>query len=300
MDIGTAKVGSEFGVRSKHSPNLQPPTFNLQLPHWGLDLARPYEDYTVAMFQEYAQKKIREIAARGRVPVLVGGTGLWMDAVVDNLSFPDVPPGAKLRAELETRGLDELAREYLLLDPDGADFVDLKNKRRLIRAIEVCRATGKPFSTFRTKGPTSGGKGPKLYDALWIGMDVPRDELDTRINARVERMIAEGLVEEVRRLKEEYGCDIPAMSGIGYRELCPFFAITGVDDTRQSMFMGGSGDVDTSEGMQEVVEEIKTNTRRFARRQRRWFKRRKEIVWVKGCEEALKQVEAFLKQNIRA
>ena len=114
MDIGTAKVR------------------NSEPKHWGVDLASPDEEYTVAMFQEYAQKKIEEIAKRGKLPVLVGGTGLWMDAVVDNLSFPNVPPDDRIRSELEAREVDDLAREYLKRDPEGADFVDIKNKRRLI------------------------------------------------------------------------------------------------------------------------------------------------------------------------
>ncbi len=251
MDIGTAKVREE--VRH-HGP-----------VHGGVDLVNPDEEYTAAMFQEYARRKIEEIAERGKLPVLVGGTGLWMDAIVDNLSFPNVPPGAKLRGELEHRGLEELAREYLALDPDGADFVDCKNKRRLVRALEVCRATGKPFSALRTKGPV-------LYDALWLGMSVPREELDARINVRVDKMIEQGLIEEVRRLQDQYGCHIPSMSGIGYRELCEYF--------------------DGVVSLEEALENIKTNTRRFARRQMTWFKRREEIVWVKSCGEAISAIRS--------
>jgi len=279
MDIGTAKVR------------------NSEPKHWGVDLASPDEEYTVAMFQEYAQKKIEEIAKRGKLPVLVGGTGLWMDAVVDNLSFPNVPPDDRIRSELEAREVDDLAREYLKRDPEGADFVDIKNKRRLIRALEVCRVTGKTFSELRQKGHA-------LYDALWIGMsgkagsgsagDVSREELDKRIDNRVDEMIADGLVEEVRRLKDLYGCDIPSMSGIGYRELCTFFDKISNDVTESSIITGVYSNVVTGMGMCEVIEMIKTNTRRFARRQRRWFKRREEIVWVKDCGEAMAAVRLFL------
>ena len=157
--------------------------------------------------------------------------------------------------------------------------------------------TGKTFSELRQKGHA-------LYDALWIGMsgkagsgsagDVSREELDKRIDNRVDEMIADGLVEEVRRLKDLYGCDIPSMSGIGYRELCTFFDKISNDVTESSIITGVYSNVVTGMGMCEVIEMIKTNTRRFARRQRRWFKRREEIVWVKDCGDAMAAVRLFL------
>ena len=220
------------------------------------------------MFQKYAQEKISEILERGKLPILVGGSALWMDGVVDNLSFPEVEPQLDLRAELETKSAEDLFEEYKILDPLGADTIDSNNKRRLIRAIEVSQVTGKPFSELKQKGP-------KLYDALWLGMNVERETLDERISSRVGTMVKDGLVKEVESLKEKYGSEIPSMSGIGYRELCEHF--------------------DGGVTLEQALENIKTNTRRFARRQMTWWKRRKEIVWVSGRNEVHELIKSFFK-----
>ncbi|KKW35294.1 MAG: tRNA dimethylallyltransferase [Candidatus Giovannonibacteria bacterium GW2011_GWA2_53_7] len=280
MDIGTAKPrGGQDAKRTHFIHELFAGGRGLDVegvPHFGLDLVNPDEEYTVTMFQAYTKEKIKEIVGRGHIPVLVGGTGLFMDAVVDNLSFPEVVPDSVLRAELETHRVEDLAKEYLELDPEGEAFIDVQNKRRLIRAVEVCRVTGKPFSELRKKGP-------KLYDALWVGKDVSKEELDGRIDKRVDEMIADGLVDEVRGLMKRYGVQTPALSGIGYRELCAFFcgAVSPVTGEKLKLV--------------EAIEQIKTNTRRFARRQMTWFKRREEIVWVKDGDEAVALAKAFLK-----
>jgi tRNA dimethylallyltransferase len=259
MDIGTAKPPAK---------KIDNNCFDVDgVVHWGFDLVNPDEKYTVTIFQDYAQKKIEEITKHGKLPILVGGTMLWMDAIVDNLSFPDVPPNLKLRTDLDARDVGDLAQEYLKLDPDGDSLVDIKNKRRLIRAIEVCKETGKPFSELRRKGP-------KLYEALWIGMSVDRETLCRRINARVGEMVSNGLVNEAKILYQKYGSEASSMSGIGYRELCEYF--------------GGGVTLD------EALENIKTNTRRFARRQMTWWKRREEISWVENCANALDLVGKFL------
>ena len=274
MDIGTAKpsfdekrddVALPTSIHALFSGGK--PKMVDGIPHWGFDLAEPSEDYSVAEFQGYAVRVIADILSRHRLPVLVGGTGLWMDAIVDNLSFPEVPPNKTLREEFERRTTDDLFAEYQRHDPQGAEEIDRDNKRRLVRALEVCRETGQPFSTLRKRGP-------EKYHALWVGMDVPKEVLEQCIGERVNQMIAKGLVSEVRRVRERYGADAPALFAIGYREICEFF--------------------DGYLSLEAAILEMKKNTRRFAKRQMTWFKRREEIVWVGECEEALAEVGAFV------
>lgn len=285
MDIGTAKVvgdrGAGAGGRERSIHELfsgGKGVYVEGVSHWGIDLVDPDEPYSISQFQSYARRVIQDILDRGHVPVLVGGTGLWMDAVVDNLSFPDVPPHPEVRQALEKLPLEDLQAEYRALDPVGAETIDLQNARRLIRAIEVCRVTGRPFSELRKKGP-------KWCEALWLGMDVPKEELDARIALRVDHMIVDGLLDEVRVLKEMYGWELPSMSGIGYRELVEYFlgVVSPVTGEKLKLI--------------EAIETIKTNTRQFAKRQLTWFKRREEIVWVTSVNDAVEETEKFLQQK---
>ncbi len=265
MDIGTAKPRGKFETRNSKFENIDAlfaggrPFMVDSVPHWGVDLVDPDEEYNVAVFKDYADAKIREIVARGHVPILVGGTGLWMDSIVENREIPEVKPDAELRRQLEAKSLVELFAEYEQLDPAGALVIDRFNPRRLIRAIEVCRATGKPFSELQRRGESR-------YGALWIGLDVPREELNRRIDERVDAMIANGLVREVRTLKETHGCNEYAMTGIGYRQMCWF--------------------LDGHQSLSEAIEDIKADTRAYAKRQMTWFRRNKNIRWIKRPEDA--------------
>ncbi len=263
MDIGTAKpVGErpEASAASIKTMFAEKPLVVEGVPHWGLNLVEPDEEYSVAEFKAYAEKKIAEILKRKHLPILVGGTGLWMDAVVQNLDIPEVKANPALRAELDVRTVEDLFAEYEALDPNGALEIDRHNKRRLVRAIEVCRETGRPFSELRQKGEEN-------YDCLWLGLEVPRDELNRRIDERVDVMIAHKLVDEVRALKERFGCEIPSMSGIGYRQVCWF--------------------LDGYQSLKDAIEDVKTDTKQFAKRQMTWFKRNKNIRWVADVDAAV-------------
>jgi tRNA dimethylallyltransferase len=267
MDIGTAKPSV--------SANLRPWSASEPLevdgvPHWGIDLVDPDQEYSVAEFKTYAEEKIAEILQRKKLPILVGGTGLWVSAIVDNLEIPEVPPNQALRAELEKKSLEDLVREYEKLDPRGAEIIDRDNPRRLIRALEVTKSTGTPFSELQRKGE------PK-YEVLQIGLDVPRKELYQRIDKRVDAMVARGLVDEVRGLKEKYGCNIPAMSGIGYRQICAF--------------------LEGKETLPAAVAEVKKATRQYAKRQLTWFKRDSRVRWVANAEAAIPIVEQFVQER---
>lgn len=276
MDIGTAKPEGGWQTSTAKKGDIsglfqEGRAFTVGgIPHWGVDIAEPSEDYSVAEFVAYADRTIAGILSRGHVPVLVGGTGLWFDAVIDRLAIPDVPPDETLRRSLDEQTEDDLFARYAALDPEGAEVIDRYNKRRLIRAIEVCEKTGKPFSTLRTRGEPA-------YDAFWIGLEVPRAALNERIDARVEAMVASGLVDEVRRLREEVGCEVPAMSGIGYRQLCLF--------------------LDGHIKLKDAVELTKRDTRQYAKRQMTWFKRNDRIHWVKKPEDGVRLVQEWLSER---
>ncbi len=234
--------------------------------HWGLDIAAPDQDFSAADFKEYAEQKIDDIAARGKMPMLVGGTGFWLQALIDNFDLTQTAKDDAVRAELEKKSLEELSEEYSALDPEGAEMIDTKNMRRLVRAIEVCKVTGVPFSKQQTTGESK-------YDVLQIGIEVPRDVLVERINARIDVMVGMGLLDEVQALYEKYGCEVPSMSGIGYRQVCKF--------------------IDGLTTFEDAIEEMKRDSRHYAKRQVTWWKRDDRIKWVKGLEEAEELVHAF-------
>jgi tRNA dimethylallyltransferase len=236
--------------------------------HFGLDIANPDEDFSAADFKGYAEKKSEEIAARGNVPMLVGGTGFWLQALIDNFDLTEANKDEELRAKLETMSLEELAEAYKELDPEGFETIDTKNKRRLIRAVEVCKLTGKPFSKQQTVSESN-------YDALQLCIDVPKDVLYERINSRIDVMVGMGLLDEVQSLYEQYGCEVPSMTGIGYRQVCKY--------------------IDGLTTFEDAIEEMKKDSRHYAKRQVTWWKRDKRIVWVRSLEEAGGYINKFLK-----
>ncbi len=274
MDIGTGKVlgdkketeiekggsiGQLFGSRGYVEAE--------GVVHWGIDLVTPDVRYSAAEFKTYAEQKIKDIVSRGKLPILVGGTGFWLAALLDNYDLANTPADEVLRAGLEKEGIGELFARYKRIDPQGAETIDKTNKRKLVRALEVSTVTGVPFSQYQSKGE------PK-YQSLQIGLRVEREELYARINDRVESMVALGLVNEVRRLKDAYGCQTESMTGIGYRQVCAFL----------------HGD----DSLKEAIESIKQDSRRYAKRQETWFKRDERIKWIKDYPEAEKLVQEFM------
>ena len=266
MDIGTAKPTGERVMQGTWQIGDVPLTVD-GVPHWGIDLVDPDADYSIADFKMYAEKKIAEIVKRGKLPILVGGTGLWIDVIVDNLELPEVPPDTALREALETKSTEDLFDQYVQLDPLGGEQIDRFNKRRLIRALEVTLKSGKPFSQMKSRGPSK-------YDAVKIGLEVEREELRRRIDVRVDKMIAEGLVDEVRKLKEDYEGDLPAMTGIGYRQIC--------------FFLNGKAN------LAAAIEDIKKDTWDYAKRQMTWFRRDMRISWISSTEQAMDLARKFL------
>ncbi|MEW6726954.1 tRNA (adenosine(37)-N6)-dimethylallyltransferase MiaA [Desulforudis sp. 1088] len=245
MDVGTAKpTAAEMkGV-----------------PHHLIDVVDPDEDFSVACYQELAEKHIQEISARGKLPILVGGTGLYVRAVLDHYHFV-VGPDRALRRELQdaarARGVAWLHGQLAGVDPVSAQRLHPNNVRRVIRALEVYYRTGRPLSSFQDRDHKTDPK----YRTLVFGLICDRDEMYRRIEKRVDEMLAAGLVEEVRRLiNRGYERNLPSMKGLGYKEIAAYLA----------------GET----GLDEAVETLKRNTRRFAKRQLTWFRRDERIIWL--------------------
>jgi len=203
------------------------------------------------------------------MPIVVGGTGLYVNSLVDNFYIPRVVANGKLRESLENKTHLELMSLLQILDPQSAATIDGKNKRRLIRALEVCIFTGKPFSEQKKKGEP-------MFQFLQIGIEVPRETLYERIDRRIDAMVETGIVKEVEELvKRKFSWDLPSMSGIGYRQFRPY--------------------VEKRIPLDECIQNLKRDTRHYARRQLTWFRRGKDNKWCTSYEEAEKLVEDFLK-----
>ncbi len=274
MDIGTAKVRGEKGDKWKTGEwsigkLFEPAPVMIEgIPHWGVDLVDPHEPFSVADFVAYAQKKITEIVGRGKVPVLVGGTGLYFRALLDGLTLTDVEPDPALRADLEAKSTEALVDMLGERDPDAVASIDTDNRRRLVRALEIVMTTGESLASRQKKVETP-------YEVCWIGMDIDRDVLSDRIAQRVDAMVAEGLVDEARTLYQKYGADSQAMSGIGYRQLAAFF--------------------EKKLPLRDAIDRIKSDTRHYAKRQLTWFRAEGDrISWVKTVAEAIMLAKKFI------
>lgn len=247
MDIGTAK----------------PTACEMDgVPHHMLSVASPSENFSVARYVEEASRIADDIIARGKIPIVVGGTGLYIDSLVRGRTFAKNEESGEIREELtriyEEKGADALHELLSELDPERAAEIHKNNVKRVIRAIEVCRTSGKTI----TEHDEETKKLPPKYDAAYIGIEFSdRAVLWDRIHLRVDMMMQQGLLEEVRALLDDgISADATAMQAIGYKELCAYFA----------------GERELS----AAVEDIKTATRRYAKRQMTWFKRNQSIKWV--------------------
>ncbi len=264
LDIGTAKVTAEEQAL---------------VPHHLLDVADVREVYTVAQFQRQAIAAIDAILARGHHPFLVGGSPHYIQAVVDNLEIPAIAPQPDLRAELEARSLEDLLKQLEELDPQSAAVIDRNNRRRVMRALEVCLISGRPFSEQRKVAAP-------LYTSLLLGIHWPREVLYRRIDLRVDERMRQGMVEEVQRLLDE---------GVSHERL----EALGLEYRFISRWLRGDFASET-----EMVEKLKYTIHDFTRRQLTWFRRDKRIVWVEGndveeAEKAEKLVREFLFLKIR-
>lgn len=275
MVIGTGSPAKTKNLKLKtkncnlkfRNKNIKSIVINKILHHL-YHFIKPDQKFSVAEYKELVIETIRDIHRRNKIPILVGGTGLYISAVVDNFKIPKAPPNKKIRSELEKKSAKYLFFRLKKIDPSSAQIIGLYNKRKLIRALEVYKITGKPFSDQQIKGKP-------LFDILQIGIKINREKLYKKIDQRVNGMIKNGLIKETEKLSKKYGFNLPAMSGIGYKEI--------------GLYLTGK----TS--LKEVAQLIKFRTHQYARRQMTWFRRDERIIWVENYKVAVKTIDSFLK-----
>ena len=264
MDIGTAK------------PTLE----EMQgIPHHLLDVASPSEDFSVSRYVELADKAVQDIFSRGKTVIVAGGTGLYMDSLIQGRAFapfPETGKRAALEREAEQQGIEALLERLEQVDPEAAKRLHPSDKKRIIRALEVYEETGKTITQHNEETRLL----PPKYRPVWLGLSFePRQLLYDRIDLRVDQMIGQGLVEEVRRLLESgISPRATAMQAIGYKEI--------------AAALRGECDLDTA------VEQIKLGSRRYAKRQLTWFRRNPAIRWlVQPREDLVGLALATIREN---
>ncbi len=241
MDIGTGKITKK---------EMQ------GIPHHLIDIASPRVKFSVSRYQRLASQAIKQVYKKNNLPFLVGGSPFYIYSITEGWIFPNMKNNPKLRQELVKKSIDQLFKILKKLDPERASNIEVKNKRRLVRAIEIAKTLGKV--------PTLDKK--PVYDCLVLGIDIPKRELEIKISKRVDKMIKQGLEKEAKSL--------PKTDTIGYREW-------------EEYFKGKAT-------KQEIIERIKINTIKFSKRQMTWFKRDKNIHWIKTYQQAEKLIKNFL------
>lgn len=243
MDIGTAKATMEEMEG---------------IPHYMIDIKNPEDSFSVAEFQELVRGYIREITERGKLPIIVGGTGLYIQSVLYDYQFTDEAGDPVYREELEKlateNGVEYVHEKLREVDPESASRIHMNNVRRVIRALEIFHTTGQKMSDQLEKQENE-----LLYDVSLIGLTMDRGMLYDRINLRVDLMVKQGLLQEVKALYENGVRDCQSVQAIGYKELYNYF----------------EGHV----SLEEAIMQLKTNSRRYAKRQLTWFRNKMDVTW---------------------
>ena len=250
MDIGSAKIRRDEmdGV-----------------PHYLVDVLKPEEEFHVVRFQEMAKESMEKIYANNHIPIVVGGTGFYIQALLYDIDFTESDSDASYRSELECyadeHGVNALHEKLRAIDPESADSIHANNVKRVIRALEYYHLTGEKISVHNAREREKESP----YDYRYFVLNDKRDHLYRRIDLRVDQMMEEGLLQEVKRLKEMgYHRGMVSMQGLGYKEILSY--------------------LDGEISLDEAVYEIKRDTRHFAKRQITWFKRERDVIWVNKDE----------------
>lgn len=245
MDIGTAKPSKE---------EMQ------GIKHYLLDFVEPNQRYSVAEFKKAAEAAIEEILKKGKTPIIVGGTGLYVDSLIYGIEYQDIELDEKYRQELEDRaskeGLEKLYEEAQKVDPQAMEKISPNDKKRILRILEIYKTTGKNKTEQEIESRKNGVK----YDYKVFAINWGREALYERINKRIDMMIEQGLIQEVEQLLKKYNEFPTAMQGLGYKEVVEY--LQGI----------------TSK--EEMIEKLKMETRRYAKRQITWFKKNKQTIWI--------------------
>lgn len=222
------------------------------IPHYMIDIVEPDFDYSAGLYKQQAKQVIDKITTKGKTPIIVGGTGLYIDILLKNYDLPQIEANKELREELKTYTKEDLYNKLLELDPEAGETIDKNDGKKIIRAIEIIKTTKKTLKDSR-------GINQSEYDIKWIGKNFDRKTLYERIDKRVDLMVEMGLIEETKSLLKNYGRTPNLVNTIGYREII--------------------GYLDNKYSLEESLELLKKNTRNYAKRQLTWFRRNPEIEW---------------------
>ncbi|MEC5422611.1 tRNA (adenosine(37)-N6)-dimethylallyltransferase MiaA [Virgibacillus sp. C22-A2] len=253
MDIGTAKITNS---------EMQ------GIPHYMLDIKEPNENFSAADFQYYVQNYIDKITGSGKIPIIVGGSGLYIQAALYNYNFSETKRDDsitnRLEKEIEKIGITPLYQRLKKVDPEQAEKIHPNNYRRVIRALEIYETTGLTMTDYQQKQNLESP-----YNIVFIGLEMDRELLYNRINQRIEKMMEDGLLNEVQRIYEQGSKDSQSMSAIGYKEFIPYFR--------------------GEQNLEHCVNLLKRNSRRYAKRQYTWFRNRMDINWYTVTPELIKE-----------
>lgn len=222
------------------------------IPHYMVDIVEPEFDYSAGLYKKEASAIIEKILNKGKTPIIVGGTGLYIDILLKNFDLPEIEANKQLRLELKNLSKLELFEKLESLDKNAASSIDPNDSKKIIRAIEIISTTGKSLDSSR-------GINESKYDIEWIGKNFDRKTLYERINKRVDIMVEEGLIEETKNLLKKHGRIPNLVNTIGYREIV--------------------GYLDSLYSLDDALELLKKNTRNYAKRQLTWFRKNEEIKW---------------------
>ena len=260
MNIGSAKVTNE---------EMQ------GIKHYLIDCVLPDERYSVANYKADAKKAVEEILQKGKIPIVVGGTGLYIDALIYEIDYKDIPLDEKYRKKLEeikqTQGIEVLYNQALKIDPDAMKKISPNDYKRIARVLEIYNATGKT----KTEQEKESRLNEVPYNYKVFAIDYNREKLYERINKRVDLMIEKGLIEEVKNLLKKYKKFPTSMQGLGYKEVKQY--------------------LDGELSKEEMIEKIKQESRRYAKRQFTWFRKNKQTIWLNGQDDINKNIEIILK-----
>lgn len=261
MDIGTAKPTEE------ERQGIQ---------HYLLDFVSPEERYSVADYKKDAKQAIKEIVAKGKIPIIVGGTGLYIDSLIYEIEYPNIEFDLEYRKQLEERvekeGLEKLYEEAKAIDSLAMQKISQNDTKRILRILEIYHTTGKT----KTEQEIESRKNPPEYDYQVYALRWDRQILYERINQRVDNMIEQGLIQEVEEILKKHKHFPTAMQGLGYKEVVEFL----------------EGHI-TKE---EMIEKIKMETRRYAKRQMTWFRKNKQTVWLDGQANVEDNIDVIIKK----
>ncbi len=271
MDIGTGKVSGKWKEKKLQAAgNL---FIYKSIPHHCIDIADPKKQYSVSLFQKAALKAMAEIQERGHLPILCGGTGLWVDAVIKNQVLPEVKPQPRLRKQLEKKSIEELYEQLKILDPDRAAVIDWHNPRRLIRALEIVITTGHPVPPL----PTTNYPLP-TNNVLYLGLYPGQDELYKKIDKRLKERLNGGMIKEIQKLRK---------SGLSWKKLEDF----GLEYKFIALYL------QKKLSYEEMIAQLSLAIKHYAKRQMTWFRKNQEIIWINNPKQESKIVSDFLKMD---